>query len=274
MLRDELINFLRENVLRLDTGAGQHFLVDQEVLDDIIATAEISSNDLIIEIGPGIGILTRELLQAGARVRAVEIDLRFPPMLEKFVRTRVDTITVKKNLTIIRGNALQEQMPNEAYSVVANIPYHITSPLLHHLFLEGPVPNRITLLVQREVAENICREGDDGLLTILVELFGTATFIRSVSPQAFVPPPKVDSAVLSIIPYETPLLTQQEAQEVLKLCRHAFSKKRKMLRNSFASLPWGLETLEKANIDSTRRPQDLSAKEWIDVTRIHKTLTA
>lgn len=257
MLKPDVLTFLRSHHLRLDTDAGQHFLIDQGTLDAIIIASDISAEDLVIEIGPGIGVLTKELLKRAGQVRAVEIDERFLPLIKDYCG---DT----QKLTIIQGNALQERMPEKPYKVVANIPYHITSPLLHHLLIESETrPTSITLLIQREVAENMARKGSDSILTVLVRLFGTAEVTHLVPPSAFVPPPKVDSAVIHIVPYAEPLASPEIVQKVLALAKHAMSQRRKMLRNSIGNLPKGPEAMEKACIAVDRRPQTLLVEEWL-----------
>lgn len=227
--------------------------------------------DDIVEIGPGIGILTRELLTRAKHVTAVEIDPRMIPLLRIF--TMNDKASLAKNLTIIEGNALQAAMPNTPYKVVANIPYHITSPLLTHLLIESTKrPTSLTLLIQREVAENICSEESDSILTILVRLFGTPSLVRLVPPHCFLPPPKVDSAVLHIECFEKPKADPETVQRILKLAKLAFSKRRKMLRNTVGETPHGAEAMQASGIEATRRPQTLSIDEWLMLDGALQTL--
>lgn len=261
MLLDEVRQFLRKNGVRLDTDLGQHVLIDEDVLQDIIAVADLQSSDHVVEIGPGIGILTRELLKHAAKVTAIEIDARLIPLLKEFAR--------KPNangheLIVIEGNALHEPMPTTPYKVVANIPYHITSPLLAHLLLGSAVrPMSVTLLIQREVAENICSTQSDSLLTILVRLYGKPSFIRCVSQRAFLPPPKVESAVLHIACFPQPRVDLHTVERILKIAKLAFSKRRKMLNNTLGKTPIGTEAMQAASIDPKRRPQTLTIDEWI-----------
>ena len=126
----------------------------------------------------------------------------------------------------------------------------------------------MTLLIQREVAEKICDKEDASILTVIVALFGTPRLVVNVPPRCFLPPPKVDSAVLHIDCFEKPLADRATMDKVFMLTKHAFSQKRKMLRNTFGTLPNGLEMLEKANIEATRRPQTLSIHEWITLANI------
>lgn len=262
MLNDTVRDFLRGRGIRLDTDLGQHFLIDESVLEDIVTVADVQDSDDIVEIGPGIGILTRELLARAKHVTAIEIDPRMIPLLRIF--TMSDDATLAKHLTIIEGNALQAAMPDAPYKVVANIPYHITSPLLTHVLIESPKrPRSLTLLIQREVAENICSDESDSILTILVRLFGTPSLVRLVPPHCFLPPPKVDSAVLHIECFESPKADSVTVQRILKLAKLAFSKRRKMLRNTVGEMPSGAEAMMKVGIEPTRRPQTLSIDEWM-----------
>ena len=256
---------------------GQHFLIDEEVLRSIVEAGNIHTEDHIVEIGPGIGVLTAELVQRAAHVTAIEIDEHLIPLLKEYVlkeeRRASTTLANARSaqhdvLHVVQGNALETPFPTTPYKIIANIPYHITSPLLRHAFLESEVyPTSMTLLIQREVAEKICDTEDHGLLTILVGLFGKPKLIRIVPPEAFLPPPKVDSAVLHIDCFPKPLADAETIEEVFKLTKMGFSQKRKMLRNTLGNTPEGMTRLEKAGIEATRRPQTLTIEEWIRLAR-------
>ena len=258
MIDEKMKDSLRKHGIRLNTDAGQHFLVDEDVLAEIICAADLRPTDRVFEIGPGIGVLTAELLQRAAHVTAVEIDPRFPPIIREFTDH-------SPKLDIILGNALQTPTPSDGpYKVVANIPYHITSPLLHHLFLESTIlPTSVTFLIQREVAENIASKSSDSILTVLTRIFGEPALLRLVAPESFLPPPKVDSAVLHIRCYEKPKVDRSVAEKILSLAKHGMSKRRKMLSNSIGELPHGMDAMKAVHIDATRRPQTLSIDEWI-----------
>jgi 16S rRNA (adenine1518-N6/adenine1519-N6)-dimethyltransferase len=238
---------------------GQHFLVDEDALESIVDAAGIEPEDHVIEIGPGIGILTRELLRHAGSVTAIEIDARLIPLMRTFIPEED-----QRGLETVNQNALHASLPSEPYKIVANIPYHITSPLLRHVFLESqPPPKSVTLLIQKEVAQTICDAKSAGILTILVRLFGTPRYICGVPSASFLPPPKVDSAVLSIACFEKPRAERLTIDTIFKLTKIAFAGKRKMLRNTLGHLPDGMEKLAKAAIDPQRRPQTLSIDEWI-----------
>jgi 16S rRNA (adenine1518-N6/adenine1519-N6)-dimethyltransferase len=268
-LREEIPALLRATGLRLNTDLGQHYLVDQDVLDAILDIAAVEDTDEVLEIGPGIGVLTRELVQDAKHVTAIELDPRVIPLLRRFVGAEH-----ADKLTVIMGNALQTPFPTEPYKIVANIPYHITSPLLRHAFLQSPVrPSSLTLLIQREVAEKICDTENAGMLTIIVALFGTPTFVTKVPPSCFLPPPKVNSAVLHIQTHAEPLSDPETIEQIFRLTKVAFGQKRKMLRNSLGSLPEGPELLRVTGIDPQRRPEHLGIQEWITLAKTVPTLT-
>lgn len=263
-LQDRVSGFCRATGLKLNTDLGQHYLVDEGALEAIVASGKIAPGELVVEIGAGIGVLTEELLKAGARVRAIEFDARIIPLLTAFVKAP----TWGEKLEIIEGNALDVPFPEEPYKVIANIPYHITSPLLRHMFLESPRgPSSVSLLIQREVAERICDPKDRGLLTVVVSLFGRPSIVRHVPPGSFMPPPKVDSSIMHIACFEKPLADGPTIDAVISLLKLGFGQKRKMLRNTLGSLPDGEALLAAVGIDPTRRPQTLTTEEWIALAR-------
>jgi 16S rRNA (adenine1518-N6/adenine1519-N6)-dimethyltransferase len=277
-LAQEISAFCSKHRLKLNTDLGQHFLIDENILRIIVDTANIEPHDHILEIGPGIGVLTRELLKKTHHVTAIELDQKLIPVLHDFLINNQQSII--NNLTLIKGNALTIPFPDTPYKIVANIPYHITSPLLRHAFLESKTaPTTMTLLIQKEVAEKIClptearsaKVGDTKhytLLSILVGLFGKPSLIAKVPPEAFLPPPKVDSAVLHIECFDRPKADPKTIENVFRLTKIAFSQKRKMLRNTIGELEGGTEKLMNAGIEETRRPQTLSVKEWIRLAQM------
>lgn len=272
---NQITDFCQKAGLKMNTDLGQHFLIDEEVLDAIIDAGNIQPSDHVVEIGAGIGILTKELVKRAASVTTIELDSRLIPIMQKYIELRVtssekDSQLDSRNskLTVINENALNVSFPDEPYKIIANIPYHITSPLLRHAFLEGTrSPKSLTLLIQREVAEKIADEHDRGMLTIIVGLFGKAKIVRNVPPACFLPPPKVDSAVLHIDCFDQPLTDPETMDRVFTLTKHAFSQKRKMLRNTISDLPGGDEAMLKSGIEKTRRPQTLSVEEWITLAK-------
>lgn len=264
-LEDSVRQFCAGAGLALNTDLGQHFLIDQNVLDAIIDAANIEDNEHVVEIGPGIGVLTQELCAKTDNVTVIEIDERLIPMLHTYVGLRMGELP---KLSVIKGNALHADFPEAEYKIVANIPYHITSPLFRHVFLESPRPPKsMTLLIQKEVAQRICSQTDSGMLSVIVRLFGSPKYVCNVPPSSFLPPPAVDSAVIHIDCFDKPLVQGKLLDGVFKLAKIGFAQKRKKIRNSIGSLPNGSELLQKANIDANRRPQELQTVEWIALAK-------
>lgn len=260
----EINSLLKNNGVRLSKDFGQHFLIDESVLRAMTDAAKLERSDHVVEIGAGIGVLTRHLLSLVDLVTAIEVDSRFLPLLEEYVG--LDPIR-RHRLEIVRANALKTPMPTERYKIVANIPYHITSQLLKHAYLRSEKkPESITFLIQKEVAEKICGQ-ERGLLTVMVELFGSARIVKQVPPGAFLPPPKVDSAVVHIQTHREPLADAETLARVLELGSTAFSGRRKMLRRTLGKFHQTAEWFSKASIDPERRPETLSIDEWLSLAK-------
>ena len=256
---------LRQHHLDPHKGLGQNFLVDQKVLKKIVAYAGVSSQDVVLEIGAGLGSLTRHLAKSAQSVVAVEIDRHLVPILTEVMQPFGNT-------QIVQGDILElnpaELMGGTGFIVVANIPYFITSAIIRHLLASQVKPSRIVLTMQQEVAERICAEpGDLSLLALSVQVFGTPRIGVSIPSSAFYPPPKVDSATLRVDLYEQPLLTGDQLDAFFMLAKCGFSQKRKMLRNTLSAglhctSPQAEELLKAAGIDPTRRAQTLDMVEW------------
>lgn len=256
---------LRQYGLRPDKKLGQNFLQDPFALDSIAAAAEIQPTDTVLEIGPGLGSLTRHLAVAAREVIAVELDPDLIPPLQAVTQPY-------DNIRIIHGDILklspQELVREPGYLVVANIPYYITSAIIRHLLEHDPKPRRIVLTIQKEVADRICAQpGDMSLLALSVQVYGQPRLVQRIPAGAFFPAPKVDSAVLCVDIYENPRIQPELLNTFFKLVKAGFSQKRKTLRNSLSS-GLHISTLEaegllkKANIDPMRRAETLSIEEW------------
>jgi 16S rRNA (adenine1518-N6/adenine1519-N6)-dimethyltransferase len=260
---------LRQSELKVRKGLGQHFLVDGEVLLLIVATAELKPDDMIVEVGPGLGILTRELAQKAGNVVAIELDDKLAALLKK-------TLASFKNVSVINGDVLktkpEELTKRRDYKVVANLPYYITSPVLRH-FLETSVkPQAMVVMVQKEVAEAIAaKPGDMSLLSVSVQFYGKPEIISIVPPESFYPAPEVSSAVLKIDVYPKPKVEVDE-KGFFDTVRAGFAAPRKQLANSLAKgLGWEkalvLPFLQKAKIDPQRRAETLTIEEWAELWR-------
>lgn len=231
---------------------GQNFLVNEGVLDRIVSAAQVSASDTIVEIGPGTGALTHRLAAAGARIIAIEKDARLiAPLREAFISS--------PNVTIIEGDILQwrPELEPGSYSVVANIPYYLTSHLLRHMLEEWPEPKRAVLMVQSEVADRILAVPPDmNLLALSVQLYATPSRIMRVSRGSFRPTPDVDSAVIRLDIHPRKAGSTAES-DLMDIAKRAFAQKRKQLK---ASIP--AETLIQAGVDPKTRPQELSVEQW------------
>jgi len=256
---------LKQFGLRPSKGLGQNFLQDDHALQAIVVSAGITPADDILEIGPGLGNLTRYLALAAHSVTAVELDKALFPALETVVAPY-------KNVQLVQGDILRLDpatlMKQPDYLVVANIPYYITSALLRHLLESGGHPQRLVLTVQEEVAERICaRPGRMSLLSLSVQVYGTPSIVAYIPAEAFYPAPKVDSAVLRVEILSDPVIPAAMMNTFFTLIKAGFSQKRKTLRNSLSGglgiPPAGAEKmLTAAGLDPIRRAETLSLEEW------------
>ena len=258
---------------RARKGLGQHFLVDSSYLKTISAKAELSKEDTVIEVGPGLGVLTEVLLEEAGHVIAVEVDAALTNALTR-------ALSESPNLILVNADILKttpEQLLDAgvtSYKVVANLPYNIASPVLRR-FLEARFkPSLIVVMVQREVAKNMMAKAPDmNLLAIGVQLYGRPKIVRKVPPDAFYPRPKVESAIVRIDVNNEPSVEVGDIETFFRIARAGFGNKRKQLRNSLAH---GLdispkaveELLHKAGISHQRRAQTITLNEWAIMSRL------
>jgi len=271
---------LRDAGLAARKSLSQNFLADVEVLESILQEADPSPGRRVLEIGPGLGILTAGLLEAGATVTAIELDrglaARLRTTLGGAIAAADDDPATPGALRLIEGDALDEQLTTlliAPYDVVANLPYHVTSPVLHRLLERGPRPSRAILMVQREVAERIAaRPGAMSYLSVFVRYHAAVRIARLVPPEAFEPAPAVWSAivVLDTSHGEGAALAvdPDDEDDLWRIVQAGFRERRKKLRNVLArQLPIEPRrlagALEAAAIDPDRRPQTLSVTEWV-----------
>jgi 16S rRNA (adenine1518-N6/adenine1519-N6)-dimethyltransferase len=262
----QLRRLLAGEGLRPRKSLSQNFLTDAAALDEIVAAAELAPGDRVVEVGPGLGVLTRRLLAAGASVLAVELDAR----LAGWLRRELGDVP---GFTLVEADALEIDpaacFAGQPFKLVANIPYHITSPLLH-AFLEGERPPELAvLLVQLEVAERVAAApGRMSYLSVFVQNVAAAEVVARVPAGAFEPAPKVDSAVLRLARRPDPPIPPGPAREPLyRIVQAAFRQRRKQIHNGLGrELPLPPGSLEAGlgacGIDPQRRPQTLSVDEW------------
>jgi len=269
---------LRESDLRAKKSLGQNWLVDESALARIAAAAQLAPQDTVLEIGPGLGSLTRHLAEAAGRVIAIELDAALIPLLRRSVADYA-------NVTIIQGDILQFD-PHELvgrgspYKVVANLPYYITSAAIRHLLEPDARPTVIVLTVQLEVAQRItAAPGKLSLLAVSVQFYGRPTLVTHIKAGSFYPVPKVDSAVVRIEPYSHPAVDVPDRDVFFAVVKAGFSQKRKQLHNALSA---GLAqpqieiaaALERAGVDGRRRAEMLALDEWAAVARSISTLGA
>ena len=262
----QLRRLLAAEHLRPRKSLSQHFLTDETALDAIVAAADLRRGDRVVEIGPGLGVLTRRLLAAGASVLAVELDARLAAWLRNELRDL-------DRFELIEADALslhpREMFPGEPIKVVANIPYHITSPLLH-AFLDGERPPEVSVvLVQAEVAERVAAPpGQMSYISVFVQNIAHAQIVARVPAAAFEPPPKVDSAVLRLTRrHDAPVPPGEGRESFHRIVQAGFRQRRKQIHNGLArELSLGGAQLDAAllacGVDGERRPQTLSVDEW------------
>jgi 16S rRNA (adenine1518-N6/adenine1519-N6)-dimethyltransferase len=274
----EVRRILRREGLRASHARSQNFLADPDVLQSILDLADVGDGTRVLEIGPGLGILTGGLLDARARVTAVELDAG----LAAYLRERLEPAIAGGRLQLVEADALDLDLPNlvpSPYRVVANLPYHITSPILHRLLERAPRAERLVLMLQAEVADRVAAPpGRMSYLSAFVQYHATVRVAARVPPEAFEPAPKVASAVVVLEPRaERPLAA--DAEPVLwGLVRAGFRERRKMIRNVLARQLRGGDdgatgplvgqdhvdrALATAGIAGDRRPQTLSVDDWL-----------
>jgi 16S rRNA (adenine1518-N6/adenine1519-N6)-dimethyltransferase len=297
-----LAELLRRHGLHLKKGLGQNFLADPVHLDRIVAAAELTPDDVVVEVGPGVGTLTARLASQAGRVVAVELDASLLPALH-------ETLAAYDNVTIVQGDILQldpgqlsiinGQLPivNEAqpadpgslpidhcqltidhYKVVANLPYYITSAAIRHLLTAERPPALLVLTVQREVAQRIvARPPGMSLLAVSVQFFAQPEIVARIPAGAFYPPPKVDSAILRLRPWPQPPADVPDAEAFFTIARAGFGQRRKQLRNSLrANLELPQEQIDAmlsgAGIDPQRRAETLTLAEWAQLAHAWRAL--
>ncbi len=255
---------------------GQNFLIDKNVLQKIINAADLNKNDIVLEIGPGIGALTQELAKNTKKVIAIEKD-------KKMIEILKETLKDYKNAEVIYGDVLKilelenylkiTKLKIKNYKVVANIPYYLTSPLIRKFLESKNPPQEIILMVQKEVAQRICSKPPDmNLLAVSVQFYAEPKIMNYVSKNCFWPAPKVDSAIIKIVP------GRRTSQELFfKVVRAGFSQPRKQLVNNLTTLKSlnGVKLdkykvadwLLKNNTNPNQRAETLSVSDWINLTQ-------
>lgn len=273
------IELIKKYDFRFQKKYGQNFLIDTHVLDKIISAAGVTKEDMVLEIGPGIGTMTQYLAEAAREVVAVEIDDKLIPILE-------ETLSEYDNVTIINEDILKldiakladEKNGGKPIKVVANLPYYITTPIIMGLF-ESKVPlDNITIMVQKEVADRM-QVGpgtkDYGALSLAVQYYAKPEIVANVPPNCFIPRPTVGSAVIRLKRYAEPPVTVADEKKMFSLVRASFNQRRKTLVNGLSNAPGiGLnkekvaEALEKMGLSPTIRGEALTLSQFAELSNL------
>jgi 16S rRNA (adenine1518-N6/adenine1519-N6)-dimethyltransferase len=266
---------LKEYDLHARKSLAQHFLVDGGVVRQILAAAELSSADTVIEVGPGLGVLTEELVKSAGKVIAIELDQKLARVLSEKISSSNLTV-INEDVLKIEPVKLLESSGVSDYKVVANLPYYITGAVIRH-FLEATLkPRLMVLMLQREVAKQITAQpGEMSLLSVSVQFYGAPKIAAKVPARAFYPAPEVDSTVLRIDVYPQPKLPADDTSEFFHLVKAGFSANRKQLVNSLAnglrvSKNEVLPLLQRAEIEPKRRAETLNIEEWGDLFHVYR----
>ncbi|MDD2371840.1 MAG: 16S rRNA (adenine(1518)-N(6)/adenine(1519)-N(6))-dimethyltransferase RsmA [Firmicutes bacterium] len=263
------------NSFHTKKGLGQNFLVNESIALEIIDGANIDKDDIVLEIGPGVGSLTRYLLPRAKQVVAVELDKNAIPLLKNNTKEF-------DNLNIINDDILKVDLhkifeTNEKIKVVANLPYYITSPIIMYLLENDFGMESITVMVQKEVGMRILADPGTksyGVLTLAVKYYAEASLVTNVGKENFFPIPKVDSVVIKLIlKNKSELLSKEDELKFFQLIKSGFGMRRKNMLNSFAGIFGGdkeavKEFLDKGNIDGKRRAETLSIEEYFKLTKL------
>jgi len=264
---------IRQSGFKIKRQLGQRFLVDESVLEHILSAAELSYEDVVVEVGPGLGILTKRLAEVASEVIAVELDFRLVSMLREILASCPNVRVVHKDILKIAPQQLLENRLvtcelTEHYKVVANLPYYITSPVIRKFLEASPSPSLMVVMVQREVGEAIAAvPGKMSLLSVRTQFYSKPTIVTHVPAECFYPQPKVASVVLRLEVYSKPPIEVSDVEGFFNIVSHGFSAPRKQLRNSLAhalGIPTNqvVSLLDKVGIEAKRRAETLGLEEW------------
>ena len=275
-------NIMRINNIKANKSLGQNFLIDDNILENIVKSAEITNNDLVIEIGPGLGNLTEYLLEKAAYVILVEIDNNMINILNDRFKNNNNYILLNNDILKVNVDEIIENIENklnrkfEKIKVVANLPYYITTPIIFKLLQNENRINEITVMVQKEVAERIVAKNktkDYGILTLMVNYLGTSDIKLIVPNNSFIPAPNVTSAVIKIT--KNKRFTVKDEELLFKLIHSSFAQRRKKIINSLEStkfLNMSKPELEKlfneCNISLNARAEELELQDYIKIVDI------
>ena len=269
-LREETIAILNKYGLRANKKLGQNFLINESIIYDIVKKANVTKEDVVIEIGPGLGSLTKELINNAKKVIAIELD---PNMID-ILKSRFG---IFDNFEVIYGDVLKIDLEElikgyDSVKVVANLPYYITTPIIMKLLEDKLKIKSITVMVQKEVGERICATHKDkeyGAITVSVQYYSEPQIIIDVPKENFLPAPEVDSCVIRLDMRDKPLVSLKDEKLFFRLVKGAFTQRRKTINNSLTCSGKSKEeimaALNKLGIDSKLRAENLSIQQYADI---------
>ncbi|MBU4128806.1 16S rRNA (adenine(1518)-N(6)/adenine(1519)-N(6))-dimethyltransferase RsmA [bacterium] len=288
--------FLREHGIRIKKRLGQNFLIDEGILNKIVEIADLSKDNIVIEIGPGIGTLTKKLAQKVKKVLAIEIDENLVKLLKETLKSYSNVEIIQADILKTNLKKLVTQLPGypvtrfkkqadwqtgrlaDKVKVVANLPYYITTPIIIHLLKAREILSNIVVMVQKEVGRRMVanpRTKDYGALSLLVQYYTKPQIAVKVPRSVFLPQPEVDSCVVNLEVLEKPAVEVKDEELFFKVVRAAFEQRRKALKNALSrtkdlglSKKKVLEILEKADIKSLRRGETLSLEEFARLSNL------
>lgn len=266
MLKEQIKTILKESNIKANKVLGQNFLIDERVVQDMVDATYINNTDTVIEVGPGLGILTEEIVKNNCKVLAIEKDKNLIHYLENKFKENKNIAIINED--ILKFETISYQLPTTNYKIIANLPFYLTSRFLR-IFLEYKnKPSTMVLLMQKEVADRIVATNKNrSVLSVSCELYSKPEVIRQVSRKSFYPKPDVDCAVIKFDLYDKPKFNINDTKLFFRIVKAGFSARRKQIHNNLSN---GLNIssenikiiLKKINIDPTRRAQTLSLEEW------------
>ncbi|MDI3481002.1 MAG: rRNA (adenine1518-N6/adenine1519-N6)-dimethyltransferase [Tepidanaerobacteraceae bacterium] len=275
----DIKSVMKKYGIKADKRLGQHFLADERPIAAMLEAARLSPEDCVLEIGPGIGVLTEKLCQRAKKVVAVEKDRNLIPVLESMTGIFENVCIIEEDVLKLDLELLKKRYFMSDFKVVANLPYYITSPIIMKLVNHRRLVKLAVIMVQKEVARRLSAlpgGKDYGVLSVAVQLYADVDMVCEVGRDAFVPPPKVDSAVVRIVFKSEPRVKLEDEDAFFKVVEAAFGQRRKILRNSLKSglalcgiSPEKIDNaLEKAGIDPARRGETLSIEEFAKLSAL------
>ncbi len=270
---------MKKYKIRANKALGQNFLINQQVVDNIVESSQITKEDLVIEIGPGLGTLTKELLERAGKVICIELD-------KKMIKILMDRFSLYENFEIIHGDVLQirlnkiikeekEKNGFQSAKIVANLPYYITTPIIMKLLEDRLDLESITVMIQKEVADRLIAipgERETGAITYSVYYYATAEGIMEVPNDSFIPEPEVTSKVIKLTLRKEPLVEVKSRGVMFRIIKSAFMQRRKTLLNAltntkvFMSKEEGLRILKELHLDENVRAEKLTLQDFAEIT--------